>query len=242
MARINFVTGKENTKLQGKVNDFAIKYFWRGLENKKLSKEAEDLKTALKAAKMVQGTVGADKYVSDLREALDKVEEKKKAVAINPKARFPFNNDADKALKDEWKKSTTEAMKCSAMSRWLDAYGIKADANACLPYVRAMGGSKTTGLRTRAEGGAFTDERGFSVNLFMSLLVDAHMEVGLIREDIIPEELVNLFKAEKEAAEARKKARKEARKTKKAEAKAEKKEEETPAWLNDPNNVIKPVK
>lgn len=213
---LNLYTNKDNTKardFQNTVTSYATRVYLRDLALDPIERDIKKLMESLASAeKTGVGVLGQEAYVAGLKEALTIAEEKKKTLA--KENRYDFGDIAGlSALRRGWKDAQTKSEKESLLKTFFALHGLTGSFG---DIVEALGGRRNTSRKIRVTKGAFTTDRSFSNALFMGYLVDLYMEAGLIKKDIIPAELVQVYEEEAEQARLRREAKKAERQAKKA--------------------------
>ena len=170
-----------------------------------------DLKKAQKALAALEetgkGVLGTEDAVKGLKDSITALEgEIKKA-----RAKYGYDFASVKGLaplRKGWKYAETRSEKEALLNDFFTLWGVR---GSFLDLVDQMGGKRCVSRRVRVLEAHLTADRSFSNALFMGLLVDALMECGLIKETVIPEELREVYRLEKEEADKRRAEKKAAR-------------------------------
>ena len=214
MAKINLCVSSNTLKVR--INLWVSTFYFRALAVEQHKVKVEKLKTARTTAEGLVDTIGGEDYLKKVEKALAEEEARYKAVLALPEAKFAYDTDADKALKKEWKSATTEAMRASAMRKWLEAYGVPCPEGSDRQILDLVSDlthkKKNTARNIITKGQKHAVEANLSMPTLYAIMTDWHFDANLMKSGLIPEELKDIYDAQ--AAEA--KARREAKKANKA--------------------------
>lgn len=221
-----------------RVNDYAAKKLLRAekvcalkAEIEELEKKVPKLTDQLAEEKRREGSVIFSeekvkaKQEEILANALAIATKKEELEQVNslPEVKFSFNTDQDAKLRKAWKDATTPAMRISALADWFSGYGIpgaydskgRVDARIVqldydLHHIRTNG---MTGVIL--DGEAWTKDAALSFGTLYAKMVDWGFEFNQMKENLISEELKDMFQKRRDAAKAAREAKKAAKKNQK---------------------------
>ena len=217
--------------LFSRVNDFAAKTLLKAEkqallqeEIKELEKKVPKLSDQLAEEKRREGSViySEEKVKAKQEEILanalaiaTKKEELEKVGSL-PEVKFSFNTDQDAKLRKAWKAATTPAMRISALADWFTGYGIpgaydskgRVDTRIIqldydLHHIRKNG---MTGVIL--DGEAWTKDAALSFGTLYAKMVDWGFEFNQMKENLISDELKDVFQKRRDAAKAARAAKK----------------------------------
>lgn len=212
-------------EMYGKTNilkDRAAKYadvqIFRNLQRERIKAEVERLEGQIVSAKNLEGTMlyPGDESIKLKVLELATVKEKLKAVNRLPEAKWSFNSDADKALRKEWKTASTDTLRGVAIAHWFQSQGCPCSETntACFELGQWFKKGKGSSLESICMDGADweTQATNFPFADLMRTVVDWCFDLSLMKPDMFPAELEEIYTQKREEA----KKRREERKNKKA--------------------------
>lgn len=217
MAKMN-LSATGNT-LKTALADFCTKEWYVAKQAYLLDCEIADLKGLIVNMVKADGTVVAftDEQKADAQTALTEKVTARENLRKREEGKYEFT-DADKRLRKAWKKGDT-ASRTYAVIDWLKEYGLDADPGQAMDICRKLGtyDIKAVSLKKVAlDDSAYTEDKtSLNLRLLYKYMVDLHADAGCWSPNLIPEDLRDAWKADREKAEARKKAKKEAKKANK---------------------------
>lgn len=215
---------KGNT-LQELVEEYATKVYLKDNALAPLEDALKKVKVSLAhEQETMVGVAGHDEQVARYEGQKKALEEQIAAIRKDADYKFEFSEVKGlKALGQQYRKAETKSEKAVAIAHFFNLHGFtRATDVACMDYVEGMGGLRKNSRKARVENARMTKERAWSNDLFFAILFDAYMDAGLIKEDIIPEELKEMYAEERRLAEKRKAERKAEREAAKKAKKANK--------------------
>lgn len=217
MAKLNLCVSTNTLKIR--VNEFASSVMFRGLAVERYKKATEKLEAAVATAKGIRDTVGGEDYLKKVEAALEEEKSKYKAVLALPEAKFAYDTEADRHLRKDWKKATTDAMRINALRKWFATYGIPCPEGSdaqILELVKALTHLRKNSTKKIVEGGDWAVEANLSMPTLYAIMVDWHFDANLMKSGLIPQELKDIYAERAAQAKARREARKNANKKDKA--------------------------
>lgn len=213
---------KKNT-LKDRVTSYCGAVMFRKLRQEQLKAELDTLKTALDSYKKLSGSMlypGEEKVKATVLAVADTTE-KLKAVTSLPEAKFRFDTEADKKLRQEWKTADTDTLRGVAIAHWIQAHGCTcADTVTCCfelgQWLKNLKDNQTDAVLLDGEAWEVAGTY-FPFRKLMGVMIDWMFDASLMKEDAFPEELREIYRQKREAAKARREARKAAKKESKKE-------------------------
>lgn len=213
MAKFDFYA--KGSTLTVRVNQWASSVMFRAEKTAILRDRLETLKEHLASGKKLQGTVLYSP--EDLKAtvlAIRATEEELAGVGRLPDASFSFTSPADKALRKAWKE--TPNARTTALKTWFNAHGVPGDDETFLTsLVDALAHKrKNSTEKIVMDGEKWAVDANISFPVLFAILVDKFFELSLMKADLVPESLKDIYAAKRDAAKAKREAKKKAKKAK----------------------------
>ena len=221
-----------------RVNDYAAKKLLRAEKEELLKAEIEELEK--KVPKLTDQLAEEKRREGSLLYSEEKVKAKQEEILANalaiatkkeeleavsalPEVKFPFNTEQDNKLRKAWKDATTPAMRISALADWFAGYNVpgvrdskgRVDSRIVqldydLHHIRTNGVNKVI-----LDGETWTKDAALSFGTLYAKMVDWGFEFNQMKENLISEELKDVFQKRRDAAKAAREAKKAAKKNQK---------------------------
>lgn len=223
MTKLN-LAAKGNT-LKTALAEFCKKEWYVAKQAYLLDGEISDLEELIVRMDKANGTVVAftEEQKADTKAALEVAKKERAELRKREEGKYEWT-DADRRLKKAWKANPDEtqsrmSIRTNAIEEWLRAYGLDCECGQAMDIAKKVGGFdiKAVSLKKVALDGAnYTEDKlTLNIKLLYKYMIDLHADAGCWSPNLIPEDLRDAWKADRDAAEARRKAKKEAKKANK---------------------------
>ena len=205
---------KKDNVLKERAVQYANSVLFRRLRSEQIKAEIDTLKTALESYRKLNGTMlyPGEEKVKATALALAEKEVELKGVNSLPESKFRFDHEADKKLRKEWKTADTDTLRGIAIAHWLQAQGCPcADTVSCAfelgMWLKTLRDNKMDNVLLDDEA---WEVAGATLNLrrLMGVVIDWMFDASLMKQDMFPEPLQEIYRQKRAAAIAKREAKK----------------------------------
>lgn len=212
---------QKDAALKTRAVEYANSVLFRRLRSEQVKAEISTLKTALDSYRKLQGTMlyPGEEKVKATALALAEKEVELKGINSLPESKFRFDTEADKTLRKEWKSAETDTLRGVAIAHWFQKQGCPCKDTVSCAYelglwLKTLKDNKTDAVLLDGEAWEIA---GSTLNLrrLMGVVIDWMFDASLMKEDMFPEALKEIYVQKRAAAIAKREAKKAEKKNQK---------------------------